>query len=172
MNKPIRKSSVDDIRVIEKRGPWASKSGGALNVLLALPQEDVEKFLDYSHPGFQDIERGTGVNIRGLRSYDVSAIPNESIGGLEWHEIRTEFVTALGGSAVWQCVDFEGKEKEFLLDGKTSVLMPPGILHTYIAREDNTHLQVVCNTLFDPEDPRTHDTFSKDSFLEQQQLHL
>ncbi len=164
MIKPNRKTSVDDIKVIETRGPWKSKSGGNLNVLMALPQDVVTEFLDYTNPGFDSIQHETGKNIRGLRVYNVSDIPKDSIGGLEWHDIRTEYVAALGGSAVWQCVDFDGKETEFVLDAKKSVLMPPGILHTYISLEDNTRLQVVCNTLFDPEDPRTHDTYSKDTF--------
>jgi dTDP-4-dehydrorhamnose 3,5-epimerase-like enzyme len=135
-----------------------------LNVLLALPQEEVETFLDYGDPEFDAIHRETGVNIRGLRTYNVSEIPKGSVGGMEWHGIRTEIVSAIGGQALWQCVDIDGNETEFVLDGKKSVLMPPGILHTYVALEENTRLQVVCNTLFDPEDPRTHDTYSTDLF--------
>lgn len=158
-------TSVQDIRTIETRGPWASKSGGSLNVLLALPQDEVTEFLDYDHPGFDDLEQEIGVNIRGLRVYGVSDIPKDAIGGLEWHDIRTEFVSAIGGKALWQCVDVYGNEEEFVLDRNKAVLMPPGILHTYVALENDTHLQVVCNTLFIPEDKRTHDTFSKESFI-------
>jgi hypothetical protein len=164
MIQPERKTSIDDIKIVETRGPWASKSGGELNVLMALPQEVVAEFLDYYHPGFDTVQQRTGKNIRGLRVYNVNGIPKDSIGAMEWHDIRTECVVALGGSAVWQCVDFDGKETEVVLDGKTSVIVPPGILHTYIALEDNTRLQVICNTLFDPEDPLTHDTYSKELF--------
>lgn len=164
MLNPNRTTSINDIKTIETRGPWKAKSGGQLNVLMALPQEVVTDFLDYNHPGFDSIEKKTNKNIRGLRIYNVANIPKDSIGGLEWHDIRTEYVVALGGSAVWQCVDFEGKEAEFILNEKTSVIMPPGILHTYTALEDNTRLQVVCNTLFDPDDPETHDTYSKEVF--------
>lgn len=164
MSKHNLSTTVDDIRTIETRGPWASKSGGSLNVLMALPQEEVELFLDYGHPEFDAIQSVTGANIRGLRTYNVSEIPKGSVGGMEWHDIRTEIVSAIGGRALWQCVDIDGNETEFELDSKKSVLMPPGILHTYVALEENTRLQVVCNTLFDPEDPRTHDTYSKDLF--------
>jgi methionine-S-sulfoxide reductase len=59
---------------------------------------------------------------------------------------------------------FYGNEEEFVLDSKKSVMMPPGILHTYVALEDDTRLQVVCNTLFDPNDVRTHDTYSQEDF--------
>jgi hypothetical protein len=157
-------TSVDSIRTIETRGPWKSKSGGELNVLFGLPQDEVLQFLDYDNYGFRTLEDQTGINIRGLRTYNVSNIPKDSIGGMEWHGIRTEIVTALGGSALWQCEDFFGKEEEFVLDSKKSVMMPPGILHTYVALEDDTRLQVVCNTLFDPSDSRTHDTYSQDDF--------
>ena len=168
MIKPARKTSVEDIKVIDTRGPWVTKSGGSLDVLFALPQEEVNRFLDYGHPGFDRVDRETGANIRGLRVYNVSEVPKDSIGGLEWHDIRTELVSAIGGSALWQCADLDGNETEFVLDGKKSVLMPPGILHTYVALEDDTHLQVVCNTLFNPEDPRTHDTYSKELFTNMQ----
>ena len=157
-------TTIQDIRTIEARGPWATKSGGSLNVLMALPQDEATMFFDANHPGFSAIEQATGVNIRGLRVYNVSDVPRGSIGGMEWHGVRTEFVSALGGKALWQCADVDGKETEFVLDGTRSVLLPPGILHTYIALEDNTRLQVVCNTLFIPEDPRTHDTYPQAAF--------
>lgn len=165
--KPFEpKHGVDDIQVIDSRGPWTTKSGGNLNVLFGLPQDQVTKFLDYNNPEFDFTEKSSGHNIRGLRSYMVSDIPKGSVGGKEWHKVRTEFVTAIGGLAVWQCVDFNGKEREFILDGKSSVLMPPGILHTYEALEDNTALQVIANTLFVPENPLTHDSYSIDTFNE------
>jgi hypothetical protein len=157
-------TTVHDIRTIETRGPWKSKSGGSLNVLLALPQDEVEQFLDYANPEFDAVQQATGLNIRGLRTYNVSDIPKGSVGGMEWHGIRTEIVSALGGQALWQCVDVDGGETEFVLNQDVSVLMPAGILHTYVALEDDTRLQVVCNTLFDPEDSRTHDTYSMDLF--------
>lgn len=157
-------TGIDDIRTIETRGPWTAKSGGLLNVMMALPQDEVSGFFDYSRPGFDAIEQETGVNIRGLRIYDVNKIARGNIGGMEWHAVRTEYVAALGGKALWQCTDASGRETELVLDGTRSVLMPPGILHTYVALEDNTRLQVICNTLFIPEDPRTHDTYSREDF--------
>jgi hypothetical protein len=152
--------TVDDIEVIKTRGPWQTKSGGELNVLFALGGQRLREFLDFDNPEFDEIPG----DMRGLRSYTVTGIPEGSIGGTEWHRARTEYIRACGGSALWQCVDLAGGEREFELDGETAVAMPPGILHTYRALEDNTGLQVVANTLFVPEDPRTHDTYSLESF--------
>lgn len=73
-------------------------------------------------------------------------------------------MATLAGAALWQTVDFNGNEREFVLDGKTAIIQPPGILHTYTALEDGTRLQVICNTLFDPNDPRTHDSYTQDDF--------
>lgn len=157
-------NTVNDINHVTERGPWKSKSGGDLTVQLALPREAALAFFDDSNPAFDTIEDESGYDIRGLRTYTVSHIPEGSIGGKEWHVARTEYVQALAGSALWQCVDFQGSEREFVLDGTSAVIMPPGILHTYEALEDDTRLQVICNTLFIPEDPKTHDTFSQESF--------
>lgn len=154
--------TVNDIQSIERRGPWRSKSGGSLEVLFAMTQAERTAFFDDANPEF---DRLPG-NQRGLRQYTVSGIPEGSVGGLEWHRARTEFVAALVGAAVWECIDFEGNERTFTLDGSTAVITPPGILHTYHALEPDTRLQVVCNTLFIPEDPTTHDTYTRDSFYE------
>lgn len=158
--------TVDDIQTVSHKGPWHSKSGGTLDVLLALSQEEVTTFLDYDNEEFARAEQESGENIRGLRSYTVSDISKGCVGGKEWHRARTEYVTALAGKAIWQCIDFNGKEASFTLDGTTAVITPPGILHTYSALEDGTQLQVICNTLFNPDSPATHDTFTRDDFYE------
>jgi len=159
MNK-LRSYSIDDVQVIESRGPWQSKSGGALNVHLALPREVLGAFLDYDNPEFGRVESQSGYDIRGLRHYAVSGIPAGGIGGNEYHRARTEYVRAAAGRAVWQCVDISGREREFLLDGTRGIIVPPFITHTYEALEDNTTLEVLCNTLFIPEEPLTHDIFT------------
>lgn len=161
--------TVNDIKVIERQGPWQSKSGGALDVLMALPQQETEAFLDFDNPEFALIEEESGKNIRGLRSYSVRDIPKGSVGGQEWHRARTECLIALAGRALWQCVDFNGDTAEFTADEKTAILTPPGIMHTYTALEDGTRLQVICNTLFIPDDPRTHDSFDLESFRRRQE---
>ena len=103
-------------------------------------------------------------DMRGLRSYVVEDIPKGSIGGKEWHKARTEYIRAAAGKAVLECVDLDGNEREIVLDRGHSVIIPPRILHTYQALEDHTTLQVVANTLFVPDDPRTHDTYPTDKF--------
>ena len=106
----------------------------------------------------------TGYNIKGLRSYTVSNIPKGSIGGKEWHKARSEYLYVPSGSATVQCIDLAGDEKTFTVTSKQAIIIPPGILHTYTALEDNTKLQVICNTLFIPNEPGTHDSFLPDEF--------
>jgi len=159
-------SSISDIQVIKVKGPWNSKSGGLLNVGFALPREALTAFLDYDNPEFTAIKERSGVDIHGLRLYTVKKIPKGSIGAKEWHKARSECVSVLAGKALWQCVDLHGKKREFVLDDSISVIVPPCILHTYQALEDDTHIQVICNTLFNPEEPSTHDTYSYESFYD------
>lgn len=133
-------------------------------MLFSLPAAQLKKFLDFDNGAFDD----TGQDIRGLRSYMVSGIAKGSIGAHEVHLARTEMVTALDGKASWTCVDLLGNEKVFMLDGTNVLMVPPGILHTYEALEDDTHLQVVANTLFMPDDPATHDSYPVAEFYELQ----
>ena len=161
--------SVDDIRVIDVRGPWNSKSGGLLEVHFMLTDEEVDALRDRGNPEFAAVEEATGgVNIRGLRCYTVSKIPKGSIGAQEWHRARTEMVRAVTGKALWVCTDPFGGKREIELDGTKLVMTPPGILHEYRALEDDTTLEVICNTQFIPDDPRTHDSNDQASFHELQ----
>ena len=155
--------TVDDIIVVNIRGPWITKSGGELNVLFALPQDQLEQFLDFDNPEFNTFS----TNVRGLRSYIVSNISKGSIGAMEWHKARTEYLGALDGEALLECVDLNGGTRQFILDSSTSVIVPCSILHTYTALKDNTRLQVIANTLFDPEDETTHDSYTLESFYDQ-----
>lgn len=157
-------SRVEDVIVLQTRGPWATKSGGELAVLLALTKEQVDIFLNYDNPEFDKVLKETGTDIRGLRTYNVKGIANGCVGAMEFHRARTELVSALSGKATWKCEDVYGGVKEFTLDSTTSLMVPSGILHTYTALEDDTRLQVICNTLFTPEDPATHDSYLMDEF--------
>lgn len=170
MPYPEALGRIEDIRAIETRGPWNSKSGGFLNVLYAFSSRELADILDVENPGFDEVEQQTGTDIRGLRSYTVSEIPDASVGGMEWHGVRTEMVTVLAGAAIWRCTDVTGAQMEYELDAKNglTVVQPPGILHEYQAIAPDTTLQVVCNTLFVPDDPSTHDTFSGDMFRQLQ----
>ena len=155
-----RATTVDDIVVVNREGPWHSKSGGRLEVFLALPRGTLEKFLDYSNPAFDAIPE----DIRGLRTYTVSDVPKGSVGAKEWHKARTEFLTVTRGSVILDCVDMNGNEREFTLNGTAGVIVPPNIFHTYQSLEDHTNIQVIANTLFVPDNPLTHDTFFIDTF--------
>ena len=68
----------------------------------------------------------------------------------------------------WECEDIYRNKTEFILTQENGIWMPPFILHTYEVLENNSGLFVVANTLFVPDDPRTHDTFSADKFRELQ----
>ena len=164
MQDPKNFSTIDTIRLIDTKGPWESKSGGKLSVLMALDAKDMAEFLNFSSTAFDDIQAETGVNIRGIRIYNVSDIAKGSVGANEFHMARTEIVSVLSGAALWRCEDIFGNVKEFTLDATQSLVVPYGILHTYTALEDNTRLQVLCNTLFEPEIAGTHDSFLLEEF--------
>lgn len=164
MRKPETIHTVDQIKTIEIRGPWASKSGGDLNVLFNLPQDELEAFLDYNNPEFDNMPG----NMRGFRSYKVSNVPKGSIGAKECHLARNELVFAGKGSFSWKCVDLNGGEKTFVLDGNTAVLTLSGLYHVYEALEDDSTIQVICNTGFDPDNPATHDSYGETEFFELQ----
>lgn len=171
MNNEQRLSRVTSIVQLQTNGPWQSKSGGELTVLLALTNQQLTMFLDADNPEFTTIFDQTNTNVRGLRIYNVSGIPNGSTGANEFHLARTEIVNVLSGKALWQCEDVYGGTQEYTLDAASSLIVPSGILHTYTALEDNTRLQVVCNTLFIPDDPRTHDSYSAEEFRKLQSEH-
>lgn len=158
--------TVHDIKQIESKGPWQSKSGGTLDVLFSLTKAETEQFLGYDNPEFDTIKEASGIDVRGLRSYTVSAIPKDSVGAKEWHKARSEYLFAPQGSATLHCVDLDGNEKTFTVGPQQAIIILPTILHTYTALEDNTKLQVICNTLYFPDQPATHDSFSTEAFYE------
>lgn len=160
---PTNPAHIDDVRVINGAGPWNTKSGGELNVLFQIPFEDLlKRNLRYVDEELIKLP----LDIRGLRAYTVSNIPKGTIGANEWHRVRRELVFCLEGSFVWTCEDLFGKKKEFTISGNVGVENPPFILHTYKAQTENSKLLVIANTLFNPSDPTTHDTFSAESFSE------
>lgn len=155
-------TNVNDIKKIEARGPWNCKSGGALNVLFAIGFPQMQKFFTYRQDDLTSIP--PGFEIRGLRSYTVRDIPKGRIGGTEFHRIRQEMVFCLDGTIRWECEDLLGEKKEIVLTSRLGIWMPPYILHTYHSLEDKNGLFVVCNTMFDPLNKTTHDTYSLEEF--------
>lgn len=169
MSKPENDvPKVEDVKDIERTGPWDTKSGGVLSVLFALPFDDLQN--RYFHYEPSELAKLTG-DIRGLRSYAVVGIPVASVGANEWHRVRNELVFATRGSFRWTSEDLYGNKKESILDSKNGVWVPPYILHTYEAIEDLSALVVVANTLFIPDLPETHDTYSKSEFQKLQAIY-
>ena len=166
MEKPDRAVPiVNDVQIIETRGPWNTKSGGKLNVVFAMPLATVQD--RYLHYETTELDRVPS-DIRGLRVYTVRDLPNGKIGGIEWHRVREEMVFALEGSVHWMCEDLFGGKRDFVLTTGVGVWMPPFILHAYEVKEESSGLFVIANTLFVPDDPRTHDTYSMETFRELQ----
>jgi dTDP-4-dehydrorhamnose 3,5-epimerase-like enzyme len=158
-NYPV--ALIDEIVTLPGKGPWNSKSGGQLNVLFGLPLADIEgRFFSYRDEELKQLSQ----DVRGLRSYSVSNIPKGTIGANEWHRLRNELVFAIEGTVVWMCEDVWGNKKSITLDGGTGVWVPPFILHSYQAQTQNSRLLVIANTLFMPDDPQTHDTYSAEDF--------
>lgn len=154
-----RYPSIRDVRVIECPGSWQTKSGGILEVLFKIDYDFVMKFLDYDSSEFKKLP-----HLRGLRSYNVHNVAKNAIGAKEWHKARNEIAFALSGSFQWTCEDIYGGKKEFILDGSHAIFTPHGLMHTYTALIDQSAIGVLANTLFDPEDKLTHDTYSYETF--------
>src|SRR5690606_23717408 len=87
-----------------------------------------------------------------------------AVGANEWHRIRAEIAIVTKGSVAWTNSDIENHTSTLILNRRQSILIPPFILHTYKVLEDDAELLILANTLFNPEDPATHDTYSKDQF--------
>jgi len=145
---------VDEVRTYMSRGNWATKSGGVLSVMLVAPYPFPKKFFKYNN---EELKK-TG-DIRGMRVYTVRDIPEGMIGGKEFHRVRQEIVFATKGRIKWMCKDMFGNKREFVLTPNgVCVYVPPFILHTYEALEESD-LVVIANTLFDPNNKKTQDTY-------------
>lgn len=158
--------NICQIRILDTRGPWNTKSGGTLMVRACLPLETVlQEYFRYDANELREIPG----DIRGLRFYTVRNLPFGQIGGKEFHRMREEMVIGLEGRLKWECEDVYGNKEEFTLTPETGIWMPPFILHTYEVLENNSGIFVVANTLFVPDNTRTHDTFSLEKFRELQE---
>jgi len=159
--------SIKDVQEIETRGPWRTKSEGNLMVLFSFPYEiDMKRFLRWDDKELKNIP-----DIRGLRYYSVRSLPKGQVGGGEFHRIRQEIVFATEGSVQWECEDLSGKKKITILAPQNGIWLSPFILHSYKVLEEGTGLAVIANTTFDPENTKTHDTFSLSEFQKLQKEH-
>ena len=160
--------TVDEIKVLPAAGPWRSKSGGELSVPFAMPYRQAMDLLSYDEDELGSIPR----DIRGLRSFTLEDIPIGGIGGGEFHRIRSEIAFTVRGSLRWSCEDLRGGRKVLTTARNASLHLPPFILHTMEAMEDGSAAVVIANTLYDPDDVRTHDTYPAAEFRTLQQQYL
>lgn len=141
---------------------YPTKSGGNLDVLCALPSLVVQvRFFTYDA---EELQYAPMVR-PGLRLYRVSDLPRDPTrrGGGEFHRIRQEYVIALG-SVRWTFEDIYGDTREVVLKPRDAVWIQPFTMHTYEVLDDECAMLVIANTLFDPKDPATHDTYSMEQF--------
>ncbi len=160
---------LDSIVNPETGKPWLTKSGAELKVLAALPYLWMQRFTTYDPNELRSMPEK--FDIRGFRVYEVDRIPKGKIGGTEFHRIRQEIIFCTEGTVDWECEDIYGKTRTFRLGKDKSIYMPPFIKHSYRTPEDgpeSSGLSIICNTLFDPKDKRTHDSFSQEVFEELQ----
>lgn len=160
MNMIIKpRATVSDMYAIEPGQTFTSKSGGTLTVPFKMSPEAMARFLQ------QDSDETIGLpDIRGFRIYKVSGIKKGAIGGIHFHRIRTQILTASKGSFRWECEDVYGDTRTFELQEGYGIYMPPYIFDRYTALEEDSEVTVICNTLFNPDDERTHDTFDEPAF--------
>lgn len=153
--------TLSDIRTFAATEHWKTKSNGDLSVLFAIPYDDVlGRFLSYDTAKLARLP----YDIRGLRSYRVSGLRRGSIGANEWHKIRNEIIAVSHGSIQLDCSDTRGGTKTFTIGKELCVWIPPYIMHTYTVLEDDTEIMVLANTLFNPSEISSHDTYTAATF--------
>jgi WxcM-like, C-terminal. len=163
---PVRQPpNVNDIRELSMTGPWRSKSGGLLSVPFALSYPQTMDIFDYDPSELDRVPR----DIRGLRMFVLEDIPMGGVGGGEFHRLRIEIVFTVKGKVRWVCDDLYGGRKEFTPMRDCILHFPPFILHTMESMEHGSSVVVIANTLYDPDDARTYDTYSVAEFRSMQE---
>lgn len=161
------RTSVADVKEMEVRGPWTTKSGGELFVQMSLGWEMFEWFIQYDPMELITLP----CDIRGLRTYTVQNLPYKgNLGGTEFHRVRKEAIFVTKGAVRWTCEDIGGRSREWILTPKYGVFMPPYLLHTYNVLEEDTDLLVVCNTLYPVGIPEAYDTYPTQEFRRLQEI--
>lgn len=157
---PLNPPGVNDVRESRLTGPWPSKSGGDLHVAFALPHIQAMGLLDYDPTELARIP----VEMRGLRLWTVSDIPAGGIVGTQFHRLRTEISFVVKGRCHWLFEDLYGATRVVAWAPDLVLSMPPFVLHTMVCEEAGTTLVTFANTLYVPDDSRTHDTYSTNVF--------
>lgn len=154
--------TVEDVLAFEsKLGPWTTKSGGELSVLFAYDEEILSRMFEVDQH-----ERDLVPELElGIRSFQSTGLEVGSIGGKHFHRIKQEIIAFTKGAAEYVLEDVYGNKRTIIIDKKTPGLyIPPFIMHTYTTLEP-AELIGVSNTLYDADEPATHDTYEDDVFL-------
>lgn len=154
-------NTINDVHKLNSKGPWQTKSNANLDVLFGYDMNYISNFFfDYSESEMQQLPK----DIRGMRSYIVSKIPINSIGANEWHKIRNELAITIEGVVEWELTDKDGKSITITVEKNEGIYIPNHILHKYKSLKLDSAILVLANTIFEPDDPQTHDTYTKESF--------
>lgn len=167
MNSPftaiplIKPATVDDAIVYESElGPWATKSGGLMNVLFGFDQTILQRMsvVDPSElalvPQLQ----------LGIRAFHTSGLVPGTVGGKHFHRIKQEIIALPRGRVSFTLEDVYGGQCQLELDAThRSLYIPPFVMHTYTVLE-TAELIGVSNTLYDADNPATHDTYEDEPF--------
>ena len=153
--------TVDDAIVYDSNlGPWNTKSGGRLDVLFALDEKILNRMLQVDP---HELSLAPALRL-GIRAFHSSGLAAGSVGGEHFHRIKDEIIAFTKGSAEYILEDlYGGKRKLQIGDHARGLYIPPFIMHTYTIIEA-AELIGVSNTLYDPDDPTTHDTFDGVAF--------
>lgn len=152
---------LKDIKVQKVEGPWKSKSGAKIYRQFNFNKLLTEEFLHCDEDEMKELKR----DIRGLRMYEVRDAPKDGIGGTEFHKIRHEMVITIEGSMGWRLEDIGGNIREIELKADEALIYIPNyVMHTYSALKNGTRHIAICNTIFDPNDKKTWDTYSLEIF--------
>jgi dTDP-4-dehydrorhamnose 3,5-epimerase-like enzyme len=143
-----RPFGVDDAVLYESAlGPWHTKSGGEMTVLFAPYELQLVPELKL-----------------GIRTFHTSGLAADTVGGKHFHRIKQEIISAPRGTVEFVLEDVYGKKRNVTLKhGSRGLYVPPYVMHTYTVLED-TELIGVSNTLYDHDNPDTHDTYEAETF--------
>ncbi len=153
--------SVNDAVVYDSnRGPWPTRSDGLLSVMFALDQDTLTHIMQ---PDPHELSLVPNLRL-GVRIFHLSNLAPGRIGGQHFHRVKEEIIVLTEGSVEYLLEDVYGGQRVVLMDGLTRGLyIPSFIRHTYTVR-DSAKLLGVSNTLYDPEDKSTYDTFGDETF--------
>lgn len=141
-------------------GPWPTKSGGSMNVLFGFDQSILARMHNVDP---SELELVPELQL-GIRAFHTSGLAAGTIGGKHFHRIKQEIITIPKGKVRFLLEDVYGGRRELLLDKTHRALyIPPFVMHTYTVLE-TAELIGVSNTLYDADNPNTHDTYEDEPF--------